>query len=518
MSSCQDLNESIQLYNEQLVQVNQALESAGDGPERESLLNLKSDLEELLKLTLETVEHETDDDPDQPDAPASGSSNEDDEFALFMSEINALDAPKPEAQPPSKKDDVGVSEQDPFKDLVGSKCSAPHVHKWGSKSYHNALICSLDSSDLEDVSAKVLFINPTHQEMIPCVYFLEGDCKFDDEKCRFSHGEVVPVSELKEYRQPRFELLKRKGCRVLAKHRNRIWSKGTIKQVDFDSKTCKIQMDEGRHEVELQFEDILPMEDDGASLSSDSESNTDSEEEKDEDVVSLEQAQIIQRSLLNPAPDQRLGDWEKHTKGIGSKIMLKMGYVVGAGLGSRGEGIVVPVSAQVLPQGRSLDYCMQLREQANGDKNLFSVEKKLLRQKRIQEKRDSKNYAKNKPKKDVFNFLNSEIFGSNSSLPSPSTSRNSTGNHSSPIDLPGTSSKNLNIASLKLTEQMRRLEMDIEKLSHSLTRHQPGSKMHSNLQRQIADKRREVSEIQKTEYSISREQQLRSDKRKMTVF
>lgn len=299
----------------------------------------------------------------------------------------------------------------------------------------------------------------------------------------------------------------------MAKQKNRLWSKGTIKQADFESKSCKVQMDEGKHELELQFEDVFPLEGDEMS-SSDSESGS-SSEEMEEDVVSIRQAEIIQRSLLNPAPSQRLGEWEKHTKGIGSKIMQKMGYVVGAGLGSRGEGIVVPVSAQVLPQGKSLDYCMQLREQANGDSNLFSVEKKLLRQKRIQEKRDLKQYAKGKEKKkDVFNFLNSEIFAVNEGTSKPSADRKSNGK----IDLPNCSSKNLNIASLKLAEQTRRLEMDIEKLTHSLTRHQPGSKMHSNLRKQITDKQKEVSEIQKTEHSISREQQLRNDKRKMTVF
>lgn len=512
MSGSQDLNDSIRIYNEQLAQVEQALEGTSSGPERESLINLKSDLEELVKLTLETVQHENGDDLN---AAASGS-NEDDEFALFMREINALDDPASVDAKPPKPDEVSVDEQEPFKDLVGSKCSAPHIHKWGSKSYHNALICSLDASDLDDVAAKVLFINPTHQEMVPCAYFLEGDCKFNDEMCRFSHGELISINELKEYREPRFELLRKKGCKVLAKNRNRIWSKGTIKTADFETKTCKIQMDEGRHEVELQFENVLPLEGDDVP-SSDSESNSDSDEENEDDVVSLQQAQIIERSLLNPAPDQRLGDWEKHTKGIGSKIMLKMGYVVGAGLGSKGEGIVVPVSAQVLPQGRSLDYCMQLREQANGDKNLFSVEKKLQREKRIQEKRDAKNYAANKSKKDVFNFLNSEIFGSSNGSSSSSGSKKPTAKDNQ-MDLPSCSSKNLNIASLKLSEQMRRLELDIDRLSHSLTRHQPGSKMHSNLQKQIAEKRREISEIKKTEYSISREQQLRNDKRKMTVF
>ena len=48
------------------------------------------------------------------------------------------------------------------------------------------------------------------------------------------------------------------------------------------------------------------------------------------------------------------GYWEKHTKGIGSKLMAKMGYVYGSGLGKEKEGRVDPIEAMVYPPGRSL--------------------------------------------------------------------------------------------------------------------------------------------------------------------
>ncbi|TKY54745.1 Zinc finger CCCH-type with G patch domain-containing protein [Spatholobus suberectus] len=50
----------------------------------------------------------------------------------------------------------------------------------------------------------------------------------------------------------------------------------------------------------------------------------------------------------------RVGAFEKHTKGFGSKMMAKMGFIEGTGLGRESQGITTPLTAVRLPKSRGL--------------------------------------------------------------------------------------------------------------------------------------------------------------------
>lgn len=60
-------------------------------------------------------------------------------------------------------------------------------------------------------------------------------------------------------------------------------------------------------------------------------------------------------TALRPRPavgsEVAFGAWEANTRGIGSRLLAKMGYQPGQGLGKDGSGRVDPVPIVVLPPG-----------------------------------------------------------------------------------------------------------------------------------------------------------------------
>lgn len=137
--------------------------------------------------------------------------------------------------------------------------------------------------------------------MLPCPYFLDLDCKFSDEKCKYSHGETVSFSSLQEYIEPKFEALTI-GSKVLAKNSDNLWYRAVVKRMD-DAK-CTVNFESNRKDTEVQLHDVLPLENDGSSSSDESE--------EDENTIASED--VINMSLMNTPSEKALGDWEKYTK------------------------------------------------------------------------------------------------------------------------------------------------------------------------------------------------------------
>ncbi|XP_037079421.1 zinc finger CCCH-type with G patch domain-containing protein-like [Pollicipes pollicipes] len=342
-------------YLKQLEQVSVALTLT---PDNEELKQLASSLKELIELTEQHEDEDT-----HTEQPANGwednaaSRSLDDEMALFQSEIAAVEraddrdltgseADSPDGdteQPPDGADDQRRQTAEELKaslqGLVGARCSAPFTQAWGQLEYHAAIVEAVDDASLEDalsaddVKVRVLFSHPTQRVMQPCKYYMRHTCDYGDE-CRFSHGHLVSVCDIREYSDAVSGL-----------------SPGAAVLVRRDADSGLSQPGQG-----------------GDVSSSDSEDGS-APEPRSAGDPDPEEAEFCPRVTWEDiASTGQLGSWEKHTKpmtrdlislrrrvqGVGSRLLRQMGYVTGTGLGPLADGRVEPVEARVYPAGRSL--------------------------------------------------------------------------------------------------------------------------------------------------------------------
>lgn len=522
MTDTESLREAIAQYEQQLAQVQATLSVTTQEADRENLLSLQSDIQELIALTkkslqgVETSSEDLDDDDDDDDDIDDIDDMDDPlekEYALFKAELEKTSNESRSKEPDKQDDGASNNIEDELRQLEGMKCRAPHGSSWGGIGYHNAMICSVYQNDsteiknMQDIKVRVFFLNPTHKEMLPCPYYLDGKCKFSDKDCRFSHGELVPLSSIQEYREPDFQSIKM-GSRVLAKQKNQLWHRCVVlKMPEKEGDVFRIKFEANGNIVEVFLQDLLPLDDADLEMSDTSE---DSDGESDSTEYPKEET--VHKSLLTVESNTPLGNWEKHTRGIGSKLMAQMGYVVGTGLGKYSDGRIEPVEATVLPAGKSLDHCMELRENAGGDENLFSVERRMRKQQQKLEQQRQKQYQREKEREEnnVFNFINATLGDK-----PKSDARNISKGKSS---LKTESNRQLNVASFQIGENILRLERESAKLKESLSRHTKGSVHYNNIVMKYNEKQKELVGLRASEKSIAAEQDQRKNRAKLSIF
>lgn len=531
------LQESLKQYNDQLLLVSQALSVCTEEDEKTSLLSLQTDLNQLINLTSESLntineERKNENVEKQPEL--------DDEYALFMQEIANSGAYDDNSEFSKNKVDEATSDDSDIENelatLPGMKCAVHLTHKLGEQAtLHNAMVSAVvpreNDDNFKDLQVQVLFTHPTYAEMLPCPFYLDGECRFNDDQCRYSHGNLVPFSHLKEAIEPNFESIKI-GSKILVKlkppenedislkkkcsEKYHLWHRSVVRSVNIDKQCCVAKLENGVRsgekrkcdvdEVCVAFENIFPLNDEPVSdtESDDSISDTEYPEYKTIKPTEPTRSLVAEQSLQNGG--QALGEWERYTRGIGSKLMFAMGYVAGEGLGAAGDGRVLPVPAKVMPKGRGLDHCLS----KENSQDPLKVQQKLKRMQKKEEQRQRRAYEREKERerRNVFNFINRTIGDQHKEENNPSSSTN----------IKKSSTKDLNIEQFKINEEAKRLDKEIVKLNSSLSRHSEGTPPHRNIKLQIVERHKELDALKNKERQIAKEQSQRKDKQKMTVF
>lgn len=291
--------------------------------------------------------------------------------------------------------------------VSGSKCR----FQYSDGRWYNGQIMEFDSEGL----ARVLFLTPTAEKMQICKFYMQQRCRFG-ENCRMSHGYLVSPDMLKQYnlltwQQPCV------GSVVLAC--SSLKGEGIWRQAELESwnETLRsgsaVFVNDGSR-LEVGMENLCLSE---YAEVTDAES-TSSEEEDEEEEEELEEVEddgyysflgLGAVGMAGPQTDTQIfANWEKHTRGVASKMMVNMGYREGMGLGRTGQGIVLPLQVRVLPKHRSLDFI------GKGEEIDLSKGKKKSRggkRKRDKKLADAARSAKADKSKslDVFGFINNQL-------------------------------------------------------------------------------------------------------------
>ncbi|XP_046845095.1 zinc finger CCCH-type with G patch domain-containing protein-like [Xenia sp. Carnegie-2017] len=487
-----ELLDSINTYKQQLNQVETILVSG----ENEELRSLREDLLELIKTTEESL--------------------------LCLKKTKLLEWINTSDKYEEKESDVAITKDnspeessststshasDIERSVSGTRCRAPYSFDWGVTGYHNAMVYSVEEMDYGGTDAfkvRVLFTNPTHKSMLPCPYFLDEKCRFDSDSCRFSHGHMVDMAQLKAYVEPDFSLLK-VDEKCLAKYDDGIWYKATI--LSLTAEDVEIHYDTYNSNRRVKPEDVLPIAD-----SVDDDSNVESWTSDDETGSDDKTAVIAEfrESIPSSVGIAGLGNWEKHTKGIGSQLMAKMGYVFGKGLGKNQDGRVEPVEIILLPTGKSLDACAELRE------------KNLLKQPFIRKKEKTtdmgKNYQKNDKAKDVFEFINHTLGGRKGNIEELKPNQKNTILDRRKAGKKG-NDRNYNIDLFKLEQEKSKLQKILGKQKDSVLRNNGrGSALLSEAKKKVDALQAKIKEIEMQEKVLMQKIHQRKEHKKLSIF
>ncbi|NXG16685.1 ZGPAT protein, partial [Grallaria varia] len=532
----ESLEAAIRTYNAQLEQVKLALGAGQDPSQHSDLVQLQEDLKQLIELTessLVAVKKSKllatlDTDAASSSSPAAlpgqdshtESSAQDEEYAAFKEAIAGLGT---DEEPPGNNNEISwkregeggdkneskcseeeeESEREEEEELSGMKVKAPYYSSWGTLEYHNAMI--VGTEELEDGSAgvRVLYLYPTHKSLKPCPFFLDDKCRFK-ENCRFSHGQVVSVEELQPFQEPDLSSLG-VGSACLAKHSDGIWYTAKITDVDsgyytvkFDSLLLK--------EAVVEGDSVIPP------LRSEDAAESD---ESDEDSVddSGYAKGVPENGEWTPACSSSFAGWEAHTRGIGSKLLVRMGYEFGKGLGKNSEGRVEPVQAVVLPRGKSLDQCAEVLQKKKQGK-LDPGKPKKCRAKG----NSSGQSGGRKPSRNVFDFLNEKLCGK------------SAGDKAGGMALPQRNSKEIYHASkstkkalsvhlFQTTEKIEQTQRDIRGIQQALARNMGRHSIAAaQLEEKLAHAHKQLGQLQAQEARLQREQKKADTHKKMTEF
>uniref|UniRef100_W6NFI5 Zinc finger CCCH-type with G patch domain-containing protein n=1 Tax=Haemonchus contortus TaxID=6289 RepID=W6NFI5_HAECO len=464
------LNEA-QGYLDQIALIDQQLSANEESEERASLLEMRADLVELVQLLREQAEEE-----------AAAQADHDSE--IF-----------PEGS--STDTSLSTSVPDGFDDFIGMRCMAPYPSANLHVSHHAAVILEVLPPDpINGLQARVLYSHPMVNGMRPCSHFLAGTCRFD-EKCKFSHGEIVPMAELNEYKEPNFSMLT-VGSLVLVSTSASppLWEIGRLMAIDHGEVAVRIL--KTGSEVSSKMDHIVPLGGEVEDVSEDSFLPPAPPEYSNDENEKNDSWKEQKESRCGNVTVGDLGDW--HGGGFGLKLMQKMGYKLGEGLGKNNDGIVHAIQAKICPKNTSVDGCMNARK-----KVVDGMQKVKSRV------REEMKHTHDSLDADIFAFLNRKLEQEPVKTEQDEIKEDIR-------KLARSSNKSLGVQGIDLECELKQLRSKERKLREGIARNKHDKRTVERMKVQLVELERTIEKVQGKQQRLHSEIGDRQKKKKKDIF
>lgn len=190
--------------------------------------------------------------------------------------------------------------------------------------------------------------------------------------------------------------------------------------------------------------------------------------------------------------------WEHHTRGVASKMMAKMGYREGMGLGVSGQGMVDPIPVKVLPPKQSLDHALAASEAdgGNGSGKKRSRGGKRKREKKFAEQ--ARAAKAEEAERSVFNFMNSQLVSQD--VPEVSTTKV---RKMSSVETHGHAKKEDRRSLVAYDEEVKELRIRVEKLEEMKNRNRKDKAVFEAASRKLEETRKALADAEATHASAT---------------
>lgn len=400
---------------------------------------------------------------------------------------------------PIDPDDVEPEPLAPQEFPVGSKCRFRH----NDGRWYNGCVIGLEGSS----DARVSFLTPTSENMSMCKFFLQQRCRFGS-NCRLSHGIVISTSSLKRFTPTRWEQ-SLAGSNILAAsgHHSGLWRRAELESWDDDSKLGQVVFQDDGSTARLpgdslsipEYADVSDEDDEGGS----SEGESDFSEDGDKEDESIHRGVGLVESTNSSGVQSEtviFAKWEQHTRGVASKMMARMGYRQGMGLGVSGQGMVDPIPVKVLPPKQSLDHAVAATTKEDGK----SIGRDKKRSRGGKRKRDKKfaelaRAAKvEEEERSVFSFMNSQLVNQDVTDGSANKARKESSGQAS-----GHAKKEDRRSLLAYDDEVKDLKSQVGKLEEMVKRNRKDKAVHDAASRKLEQTRKALADAEATHASAT---------------